>query len=106
VIVGFAVAVSHCYRVRADSDCDAVVEVLFVPPAVATLDAAARGRGRVCNAAPPLCVASVVTSMLGVQWSGVLLFCMCIPCCIHSLFAIAVLLLLLLLYAERLLARA
>jgi hypothetical protein len=60
----------------------------------------------VCNAAPPLCVASVVTSMLGVQWSGVLLFCMCIPCCIHSLFAIAVLLLLLLLYAERLLARA
>jgi hypothetical protein len=63
--------VSHYCSVRADSDCDAVVEVLFVPPAVATLDAAARGRGRVCNAAPPLCVASVVTSMLGVQWSDV-----------------------------------
>jgi hypothetical protein len=38
---------------------------------VAALDAAARGRGRVCNAAPPLCIACVVTSTLSVECSGV-----------------------------------
>ncbi len=41
---------------------------------VAALDAAARGRGRVCNAAPPLCVATVLTSTLSVQCGGV---CIC-----------------------------
>jgi hypothetical protein len=55
-------AVSHSCSVRADSDCNTVVEVLYVPPGVAALDAAARGRGRVCNAAPPLCVTTVLTS--------------------------------------------
>ncbi len=38
---------------------------------VAALDAGARGRGRVCTAAPPLCVTTVVTSALSVQCSGV-----------------------------------
>ncbi len=28
-------------------------------------------RGRVCNAAPPMCVVTVLTSMLGAQCSGV-----------------------------------
>ncbi len=58
---------SHCCSVRADSDCDTVVEVLCVPPGVAALDAAAWFRGWVCNAAPPLCVTSVLTSTLSVQ---------------------------------------
>jgi hypothetical protein len=65
------VAVCHRCRVRADSDCNTVLQVLCVPLGVAALDAAARGRGRVCNAAPPLCVASVVTRTLGVQCSAV-----------------------------------
>jgi hypothetical protein len=55
VILHVAVAVSHCCRVRADSDCNTVLQVLCVPPGVAALDAAARGRGRVRSAAPPLC---------------------------------------------------
>jgi hypothetical protein len=37
---------------------------------VAALDAAACGRGRVCNAALPLCVITVLTSILGVQCGG------------------------------------
>ncbi len=49
-------AVLHCCSVRADSDCSTVVEVLCVPPGVSALDAAAWCRGRVCDAAPPLCV--------------------------------------------------
>ncbi len=69
-----AVAVSHCCSVRAGSDCDTVLQVLCVPPGVAALDAAARGRGRVCTAALPLCVTSVVTSVLSVQCSGVCSF--------------------------------
>jgi hypothetical protein len=55
------------------------VEVLCVPPGVAALDAAARGRGRVCDAAPPLCVTSMVTSTLRVQCSGV---CNCGAVCL------------------------
>ncbi len=70
VIVHVAVAVSHCCSVRAGSDCDTVLQVLCALPGVAALDAAARGRGRVCNAAPPLCVTSVVTSVFSVQCSG------------------------------------
>jgi hypothetical protein len=38
---------------------------------VAALDAADCGRGRVCIAAPPLCVTTVVTSTLIVQCNGV-----------------------------------
>jgi hypothetical protein len=64
--VSCAVTVSHCCSVRADSDCNSVVEVLCVPPGVPALDAAAHGRGWVCNAAPPLCVTTVVTSTLSV----------------------------------------
>jgi hypothetical protein len=52
-----------------------VVEVFCVPPEVAALDAAARGRGRVCKAALPLCVTAVVTSTLSVQCGGV---CSCV----------------------------
>ncbi len=73
-----AVAVSHCYSVRAGSDCDTVLQVLCVPPGVAALDAAARGRGRVCNAAPPLCVTSLVTSTLSVQCSGCVATALCV----------------------------
>jgi hypothetical protein len=61
----------HCCSVRADSDCSTVVEVLCVPPGVVALDAAARGRGRVCTAALPSCITSLVTSTLSVQCSGV-----------------------------------
>jgi hypothetical protein len=71
VIVHVAVAVLHCCSARADSACNTVVQVLGVPPRAAALYAAARSRGRVCNAAPPLCVTSVVTSTLSVQCSGV-----------------------------------
>ncbi len=73
MIVHVAVAVSHCCSVRAGSDCNTVVEVLCVPPA------AARGRGRVCNAAPPLFVTSLVTSTLSVQCSDV---CSCGAVCL------------------------
>jgi hypothetical protein len=79
VIVHVAVAVSHCCSVRVGSDCNTAVEVLCVPPGVAALDAAARGRGRVCDAAPPLCVTSMVTSTLSVQCSGV---CSCGAVCL------------------------
>jgi hypothetical protein len=72
-------AVSHCCSVRADSDCNTVVEVLCVPPGVAALDAAAWCCGRVCNAAPPLCVTTVLTSTLSVQCSGV---CSCGAACL------------------------
>jgi hypothetical protein len=84
VIVHVAVAVSHCCNVRAGSDCGTVVEVLCVPPGVAALYAAARGRGLVCNAAPPLCVTSVVTSTLAVQCSGVCSCgAVCLGVCVH-----------------------
>ncbi len=66
-----AVAVSQCCSVRAGSDCDTVLRVLCVLPGVAALDAATRGRGRVSTAAPPLCVASLMTSVLSAQCSGV-----------------------------------
>jgi hypothetical protein len=72
-------AVSHCCSVRADSDCNTVVEVLCVPPGVAALDAAAWCRGWVCDAAPPLCVTTVLTSTLSVQCSGV---CSCGAACL------------------------
>ncbi len=62
---------SHCCSVRAGSHSNTVVEVLCVPPGVAALDAAAWCRGLVCDAAPPLCVTSVLTSTLSVQCSGV-----------------------------------
>ena len=75
-----AVAVSHCCSVRAGSDCDTVLQVLCVPPGVAALDAAARGRGWVCNTAPRLCVTSLVTSVLSVQCSGV---CSCGAVCLR-----------------------
>ena len=75
-----AVVVYVCCSVRADSDCVTVVEVLCVPPGVAALDAAARGRGRVCNAAPPLCVPTVVMSTFSVQCSGV---CSCGAVCLR-----------------------
>ncbi len=71
-------AVSHCCSVGADSDCNTVVEVLCVPPGVAALDAAAWCCGRVFNAAPPLCVTTVLTSTLSVQCSGV---CSCGAAC-------------------------
>jgi hypothetical protein len=45
--------------------------VLCVPPGVAALDAVACGRGRVCNAAPPLRVPAAVTCTLSVQCGGV-----------------------------------
>ncbi len=70
MIVHVAVAVSHCCSVTADSDCDTVVEVLCVPPGVAALGPGACGRGRVCNAAPPLCVTTVLTSVSSVQCSA------------------------------------
>ncbi len=79
MIVHVAVAVSHCCSVRAGSDSDTVVEVLCVQPGVAALDAAARGRGRVCSAAPPLCATLLVTSVLSVQCSGV---CSCGAVCL------------------------
>ncbi len=72
-------AVSHCCSVRADSDCNTVVEVLCVPPGVAALDAAAWCRWWVCDAAPPLCVTSVLTSTSSVQCSGV---CSCGAACL------------------------
>jgi hypothetical protein len=70
-IVHVAVAVLHCCSVRGGSDCNTVLQVLCVLSGVAALYAAARGRGRVCNAAPPLCVTSLVMSVLSVQCSGV-----------------------------------
>jgi hypothetical protein len=70
-LVSCAVSMLHCCSVRAGSDCNTVVEVLCVPPGVATLDAAAWCRGLVCDAAPPLRVTTVLTSTLGVQCSGV-----------------------------------
>jgi hypothetical protein len=79
VIVYVAVAVSHCCSVRTGSDCDTAVEVLRVPPGVAALDAAARGRGRVCNAVLLSCITSLVTSTLSVQRSGV---CSCGAVCV------------------------
>jgi hypothetical protein len=79
VIVHVAVAVSYGCSVRAGSDCDTVVEVLRVPQGVAVLDAAARGRGRLCNPAPPLCVTSVVMNTLSAQCSGV---CSCGAVCL------------------------
>jgi hypothetical protein len=72
-------AVSRCCSVRADSDCNTVVEVLCVPPGVAALDAAAWCRGWVCDAAPPLCVTTVLTSTSSVQCSGV---CSCGAACL------------------------
>jgi hypothetical protein len=72
-------AVLHCCSVRADSDCNTVVEVLCVPLRVAALDAAGWCRGRVCDAAPPLCVTTVLTSTLSVQCSGV---CSCDAACL------------------------
>ncbi len=83
VRAALAVAVSHCCSARADSDCNTVAEVLCAPPGVAALDAAAHGRGRVCNAALPLCVTSVVTSRLSVQCIGV---CSCGAVCFCVLF--------------------
>jgi hypothetical protein len=53
---------------------------------VAALDAAARGRGQMCNAAPPLCVTAVLTSMLGVRCSGVR--CVFGLCVCYSLIAV------------------
>ncbi len=79
VIVHVAVAVSHCCSVRAGSDCDTVLQVLCVPAGVAALAGAARGRGRVFNAAPPLCVTTMVPSVLSVECSGV---CSCGAVCL------------------------
>ncbi len=76
-------AVLHCCSVRADSDCNTVVEVLCVPPGVATLDAAAWCRGWVCDAAPPLRVTTVLTSTLSVQCCGV---CSCGAACLDVSF--------------------
>ncbi len=81
-----AVAVSHCCSVRAGNDCDTVLQVLCVLPGVAALDAAARGRGRVCNAALPLCVTSLVTSVLSVECSGV---CSCGAVCLGVCVSVA-----------------
>jgi hypothetical protein len=77
VNVHVAVAVSRCCNVRAGSDSNTVVEVLYMPPGVAALDAAAWCCGWVCNVVPPLCVTTVLTSMLSVQCSGV---CSCGVC--------------------------
>jgi hypothetical protein len=73
------VAAYHRCRVRADSDCNTVLQVLCVLPGVAALDAAACCRRRVCNAVPPLCVTTVLTSVLSVQCSGV---CSCGAVCL------------------------
>ncbi len=56
-----------------------MVDALYVPRGVAALDAAACGRGRVCNAAPPLYVTTGLTSTLSVQCSGV---CSCGAVCL------------------------
>ncbi len=77
MIVRVAAAVSHCCSVRTGSDCDTVLQVLCVPPGVAALDAAARGRGGVCNAALPLCITSVVTRCVCVA----ALLCCCVAVC-------------------------
>ncbi len=66
MIVHVAVAVSHCCSIRADSDCDIVLQVFCVRSGCAGLY-----RGLVCNAAPPSCVTTVLTSTLSVQCSGV-----------------------------------
>jgi hypothetical protein len=78
-LVSCVVSTLYCCSVRADSDCNTVVEVLCVPPGVAALDAAAWCHGLVCNAAPPLCVTTVLTSTLSVQCSGV---CSCGAACL------------------------
>jgi hypothetical protein len=76
--------VLHCCSVRADSDCNTVVEVLCVSPEVAARHAAAWCRGRVCDAAPPLCVTTVLTSTLSVQCSGVCRSgAACLGVCVH-----------------------
>jgi hypothetical protein len=73
VIVHVAIAVLHCCSVRASSDCCVC--------GVAALDAAACGRGRVCDAAPPLCVTTVLRCCWapGVQCIGV---CSCDAVCL------------------------
>jgi hypothetical protein len=80
-VVHFAVAVFHRCRATVDSDCDTVLQLLCTEWLRSTLLLAVLG---VCNAAPPLCVTTVPTGMLDVQWGGVCscgaVGCLCVSC--------------------------